>query len=182
MANIITAFSKPEDAGRIRSILMRSGYETAFVCTSGAQVLAAAENFDSGIVICGFRFEDMICEELRCMLPPSFDILLIASPAKWSGRQIRGIIFLPMPLKVHDLLSTLEMMAESARRLKRRRSKAPEERSPEEKALIRKAKMLLMDRNTMTEPEAHRYIQKCSMDNGVSLTETAQMIISLIHM
>ena len=48
--------------------------------------------------------------------------------------------------------------------------------------LILKAKALLMERNTMTEPEAYRYIQKCSMDNGTSLTETAQMIISLIHM
>ena len=52
----------------------------------------------------------------------------------------------------------------------------------EEKELILKAKALLMERNTMTEPEAYRYIQKCSMDNGTSLTETAQMIISLIHM
>ena len=31
----------------------------------------------------------------------------------------------------------------------------------------------------MTEAEAHRYIQKCSMDSGTSLTETAQMVISL---
>ena len=30
----------------------------------------------------------------------------------------------------------------------------------------------------MTEEEAHRYIQKRSMDNGTGLTETAQMILS----
>ena len=57
----------------------------------------------------------------------------------------------------------------------------PRERSEEEKELIGKAKALLMERNGMTEPEAHRYIQKCSMDNGTSLVETAQMVISLIH-
>ena len=33
----------------------------------------------------------------------------------------------------------------------------------------------------MTEAEAHRYIQKCSMDSGTNLVETAQMVISLIH-
>lgn len=32
----------------------------------------------------------------------------------------------------------------------------------------------------MTEEEAHRYIQKRSMDNGTDLTETAQMILSLL--
>ena len=48
-------------------------------------------------------------------------------------------------------------------------------------ALIAKAKALLMERNNMTEAEAHRYIQKCSMDSGTNLVETAQMVISLIH-
>ena len=43
MANIITAFSKPEDAKSIKGILARNGYESAFICTSGAQVLSAAE-------------------------------------------------------------------------------------------------------------------------------------------
>ena len=75
-----------------------------------------------------------------------------------------------------------EMMLEARKRRKRRKRTRPQERSAEEKELILKAKALLMDRNTMTEPEAYRYIQKCSMDNGTSLTETAQMIISLIHM
>ena len=44
-----------------------------------------------------------------------------------------------------------------------------------------RAKTLLMERNNMTESEAHRYIQKCSMDSGTNLVETAQMVISLIH-
>ena len=47
--------------------------------------------------------------------------------------------------------------------------------------LINEAKALLMERNNMTESEAHRYIQKCSMDSGTNLVETSQMIISLIH-
>ena len=36
-----------------------------------------------------------------------------------------------------------------------------------------------MERNHMTEEEAHRYIQKCSMDSGTSLPETAQMVIAM---
>ena len=36
-----------------------------------------------------------------------------------------------------------------------------------------------MERNNMSEREAHRYIQKCSMDSGTNMVETAWMIISL---
>lgn len=31
----------------------------------------------------------------------------------------------------------------------------------------------------MTEEEAHRYLQKHSMDNGTGMVETAQMVLAL---
>jgi len=65
------------------------------------------------------------------------------------------------------------------RRRKKQREK-PKQRSKDEQEMIAEAKALLMERNNMTEEEAHRYIQKRSMDNGTGLTETAQMILSLL--
>ena len=37
-----------------------------------------------------------------------------------------------------------------------------------------------MSRNHMTEQEAHKYIQKCSMDSGTNMTETAQMVLAMM--
>ena len=45
--------------------------------------------------------------------------------------------------------------------------------------IIEQAKALLMERHHMTEPEAHKYLQKCAMDSGTGLLETAEMVISL---
>ena len=169
MANIIVAFSKPEDGKSIKGILVRSGYEVAAVCMSGSQVLSAAEDLSGGIVVCGYRFEDMMYDELRQCLSSNFEMLVLASPARWSGIQMSGVVCLPMPLKVHDLLSTLDMMLQAQQRIRRKLRSRPRERSKEEQDLINEAKALLMD------------IQKCSMDSGTNLVETAQMIISLIH-
>jgi AmiR/NasT family two-component response regulator len=36
-----------------------------------------------------------------------------------------------------------------------------------------------MERNQMTEEEAHRYIQKISMDSATNLVETAEMLLEL---
>ena len=140
MANIIVAFSRPEDGKSIKGILVRSGYDVAAVCMSGSQARCAAEGVGGGLVVC-----------------------------------------LPMPLKVHNLLSTLDMMVQAQQRIRRKLRSRPKERSKEEQDLINEAKALLMERNNMTESEAHRYIQKCSMDSGTNLVETSQMIISLIH-
>jgi len=38
-----------------------------------------------------------------------------------------------------------------------------------------------MNRNGLSEEEAHHYIQKRSMDNGTGMVEVSQMIISLMH-
>lgn len=46
-------------------------------------------------------------------------------------------------------------------------------------AILKQAKEILMSRNHMSENEAHRYLQTCSMENGSNLIETAQMVISL---
>lgn len=181
MTNIIIAFSRPEDGKNIKAILIRNGFQVVAVCTSGAQALSAADSLNGGIVVSGYRFQDMMYDELRQCLPPSFHMLLISSPARWSGQTPEKVICLPMPLKVHDLISTLEMMDQAQERLRRKMKSRPRERSTEEQNVIAQAKALLMERNNMTESEAHRYIQKCSMDSGTNLVETAQMVISLIH-
>ena len=90
-------------------------------------------------------------------------------------------ISLAMPLKVHDLLETVSMMVETMERRKRKRRTQPRERNPEEQKIILEAKHLLMERNNMTEEEAHRYIQKSSMDSGTNLLETSQMVLTMFR-
>ena len=70
------------------------------------------------------------------------------------------------------------MLMQLERRIRKERSK-PKKRNQEEQEYIDRAKKILMERNNMTEPEAFRYIQKCSMDSSTNMVETAQMIILL---
>ena len=177
MTNIIVAFSKPEDAKSIKNIVMKNGFLVVAVCTSGAQTISSLEGLNGGIIISGYRFEDMLFKDLYQNLPENFEMLLVAS----QNRVGDDLDYLPMPLKVHDLIATLSMMCEAQIRLKKKRKQRPQPRSEEDRLLIARAKELLMDRNHMTEAEAHRYLQKCSMDSGTGMMETAQMVISLIQ-
>ena len=179
MTNIVVAFSKWEDAKSIKNILVKNGFQVIAVCTSGAQALNSLEGLNGGIVVSGYRFEDMLFQELYEYMPDGFQMLLVASASRMGDGPVQDVVYLPMPLKVHDLITTLEMMCESQRKRRKEKKKAPAERSWEERQLISQAKALLMEINHMTESEAHRYIQKCSMDSGTNMVETAQMVISL---
>ena len=43
------------------------------------------------------------------------------------------------------------------------------------------SKEVLMDKNNMSENEAHRYIQKSAMDSGRTMVETAEMILAIMY-
>ncbi len=179
MTNIIVAFARLEDAKSIKNILVKGGFGVTAVCTSGAQALGYADEFHDGIIIVGYRLTDMICTELKCSLPEGFEMVVMASQRVLAEVQGGGMIGLVMPLKVHELISTIDMLSQGILRRRKRRRGALKVRDEKENAVVASAKQLLMARNNMTEEEAHRYLQKHSMDNGTNLVETAQMLLAL---
>lgn len=181
MTNVVVAFSRASDGKNIKNILMRNGFQVVSVCTSGAQAISCLEDLSGGILISGYRLQDMIFEEIYDCLPKGFEMLLVASQTHLGGNIPPDVVSLAMPLKVNDLVNTLDMMIQSQIRRKKRKKSQSRERSQEEVQVLAQAKELLMERNNMSETEAHRYLQKCSMDSGTNLVETAQMIISLIN-
>lgn len=180
MTNVIVVFQKIEEARGVRSLLVKNGYSVSNACNQGAQVLDVVDGMVNGIVVCGYRYGDMLFSELKESLPEGFEMLLIASKKVIMDETDGGVVCLEMPLKIQDLLSTLEMMVEAQERRKKRSRQIPKIRSKEEQLVIDEAKSVLMERNHMTEPDAFRYMQKCSMDRGGNLVETAQMILALM--
>lgn len=179
MVNLIVVFPKMEDGKNIRSLLVRYGFSVTAVCTTGAQAIQCAESLDGGIVVCGYHFPDMMYSDLHEYLPEPFEMLLVVSQKYWNECSNRQILAVAMPLRIHELVNTLRMMEDGIARRKRKKRAEKKTRSEDEQALIRQAKELLMARNNMTEEEAHRYIQKCSMDSGTNMVETAQMALSI---
>lgn len=179
VSSIVIAFPKKDVALNMKKILAQSGYSVTAVCSTGAQALAAMNDLEQGTLICANRFVDMMYTELYEYLPEGFQMLLIASAETLENRERENLVCLTLPFRVHELLDTMEMM--EGRLLRRRKKeKKRKQRSEEETQLLNQAKALLMERNSMTEEEAHRYIQKRSMDNGTNAVETAQMILSLL--
>lgn len=181
MFNIIVVLSKPEAARGVRNLLMKNGFRVDSVCATGSQALSRMDDLNDGLVICSYRMSDMMYSELHACLPKGFEMLLLASANVLQECDLRGIMSLAMPLKVYDLINTVNMMGQAIERRKRREKQRPRERSVQEEGIIREAKELLMSRNHMTEEEAHRYLQKCSMDSGTNLVEEAQMVLAMMR-
>ena len=174
---MIVAFSRLEDAKKIKNVLNRNGYNDILAYNSASQVIAAANESDGGIVLCGYRLPDMHYSELYGYLPREFQMLLVASPARLQECNSGNIMCLSMPFRTHELISTVETMMAGVDRLQRRKRPQPKQRTAKEQRTIADAKQLLMERNNLSESEAHKYIQKLSMDSGNSMVEAAEMIL-----
>lgn len=180
MATLIVAFPKLEEAKAVKNLLVRKGYDVAAPCTTGAQVINRADDLSDGIIVCGYKLADnMLFSEVYEYKPKSFELLLVASKSKWMDCQEQGIVCAAMPIKVNDLISTIEMILQSQIRKRRRQRTQPRRRSPQEQKIIDDAKALLIDKNNMSEEEAFRYIQKNSMDSGNTMVESALMVIDI---
>ena len=178
--NIIVAFAKAEDAQKFKSILLRGGFDNITAVTSGMQALSAMEDLGSGVIVCGYRLSDMLYSDLADDLPGYFQMLMIASPDKAPASADNSrLIYLPTPVTKDNLYSTLNMMIEGVHRSRKKAKQSRLNRSDADKQTISKAKELLMEKHHMTEPEAHKYLQKCSMESGCNMVEAAEMILSL---
>ena len=151
---IIIVLSKLEDAKKIRKILISHGFSDAVPCNTASAALIEANTDARGLVISGCRLPDMHYSQLKDCLPAGYEFLLIGSANAVSTAD-SSIMSVTMPIRVYDLVNTVEMILNQAERL--------------------------MERNHLSEEEAYRYIQKRSMDNGTNMVETAQMILTLMY-
>lgn len=181
MTNIIVALPKVEEAKVIKNILVRSGFSVTGICTTGAQAISQADGLNDGIVVCSYKLADMVYSELHECLPHGFEMLLMASARLIDECYGNDIVCLSMPLKTDDLINTVNMLVEGIERRRRKAKLKPKVRSAEEESAIKDAKEILMVRNHMTEEEAHRYLQKCSMDSGTNMVETSLMVLSMMR-
>lgn len=111
MTGIIVALPQIDDAKNLKNLLVRNGIQVTGACTTGAQAISMADSLNDGIIISGYKLSDMIYSQLHEDLPSGFEMLLMASQhIVGSGMVEPDIMCLSMPLKVHDLINTVDMM------------------------------------------------------------------------
>ena len=89
-----------------------------------------------------------------------------------------GVYVLPKPISMQTVSLALKWLCSTRERLRKidKKSHTVEEKMNEIRT-VNRAKWLLITNLKLTEPEAHRYIEKQAMDNCVTKTEIANSII-----
>jgi len=172
MRQIVVAFERQSNCDRLREVLESTGEFSCLTCRSAAQVKRTVAKLRLDLVVCGFKLTDESCETLYFDLPQRCAMLMVAPQAQLDLCAAPDIFKLPAPVRQGELLASVRLLAQLAQT-----SQAPARRSQEGKELVARAKALLMEQDGMTEGEAHRLLQKRSMDCGARLADTARRLL-----
>ena len=178
MSDIIIAFQNPADIKVLRSILIKNGYSVVGAVTSGAKAINLSDDIDYGIIICAYQLSDMQYAEMKENINETCKLLLICSPSKLADSLTEEEYFLPMPFKAVEFIKIVGEISDKLY-YERKRKKSLFDRGGKNYLEIVRAKEILMERKNMTEPQAHKFLQKSSMENGDTIINTAKKICLL---
>lgn len=174
--SIIVAFESEKDREGIASLLEKNGLSVRCACRTGQEAIRALKQTGSGIVVCGYKFPDMTAQRMaRSLERDDAAILMVAKGAMLDLLEDDSIFRLSAPFRPAELVGAVRMLVQ----LQSRRTRPAATRTEDEKERISKAKTLLMEQEHLTEEEAHRTLQRMSMEQSQKLTEVAERILAL---
>lgn len=175
MINIIIALNATKGRDKLSLAIASGGnYNILPFVLSGADVIKSVQRFGGrGVIICSELLSDMHYTHLSALLPESYKILLINKSGGVFYEKDGNIAMLIIPFSYSDLMASIDTLCLNLL------PKSPDKKI--KRALLEEAKSILIERNNMTEPQAHRFIQKNSMDTRTDINSVAEEIIRLYH-
>lgn len=173
MRDIIIASANRKSAEHIKSILQRELLFVSAVYQSGAEVLSYASIRPDAVVVCGKLSDNMPAVSLAETLPPGFDVVHLVSSSDAYQGFVSNMVELTMPLDRLEFISAVRTLVQISSEITTRKKT----RSAEENDLLTLAKQRLCENYGISEREAHKKIQKMSMEQGVRLMDVARKIL-----
>ena len=170
MARIVVACSSEQSCGQLSRLLSSSGYPVYRLCTEAGDLRRALNESDDGILILAGQIAGCSADELFWDYGKQVHILLIARPPVLEACEEAGIFRLALPTSQQAVIGAVEMLTQL------HRMRLPQ-RAPDDRQIVEEAKRLLMRRDGLTEPQAHRALQQYAMDHGMRMADWAREIM-----
>jgi len=173
LAHVVLAFSKDDTAQKVKHMLDGSAYEVSLVCHSADELMRSAAELDDILVIMGFKIGSSLASDIAYDLKNA-KVIAIVKADRLDMIDNDDVFAIPLPINRERLASSIEVFwGHVEERMPKK------ERTEDEKRIIEKAKLYLIEKYGMDENQAHHFIQKRSMDNGLKFVDTAKLILRI---
>ncbi len=170
VARIVISGSSEQSRAQMAQLLSSSGYPVYRLCAGAGELRRTLNDCDDGLLILAGQLPDCSADELFWDYGDQVQILLVAKPPVLEACEETGIFRLALPTTRQAVVGAVEILSQL------HHMRLPK-RSADERQLVEEAKRLLMRRDGLTEPQAHRALQQYAMSHGLRMADCAAQII-----
>ena len=171
--NIFIAFDSRKIAVSIAKILIENGNNVVSISKSFAELMQSLSYYHGGIVITGCVFAKKRTDRIAENVSDDFSFIVLGNKMQLDIITGERVFKLCYPLQKNDLICSVDMLLSMDNQYK-----PSVHKDENDEKIILKAKCVLIDMYSMTEEEAHRYMQKKSMDTGRKMADIARIILN----
>ncbi len=182
---ILIVCSRTDLIKDLRTLMLQQGYSAAEYSLSANEARRKLDIFEPELILINAPLQDELGIDLVLDIADKTDagIIVLAKHEHLEEMQFKlervGALILPKPINKTILLQTSRFAVNSRKSLKGLKHQNDDlEKRINDRKIIEKAKWLLVEKMNMSEPQAHRYIQKRAMDTRVSQIKVAEEILS----
>jgi response regulator NasT len=182
---VLIVCSKPDLLKDLKSLMLHQGYLSIECSLSANEARRKLDFFDPELILVNSPLQDELGIDFILDIADGTDagIVVLSKHDYVEEMQYKlekiGALILPKPINKMILIQTARFAAQSRKSLRGLKlQKEDLEKKMQDRKIIEQAKWMLVDKMNMTEPQAHRYIQKRAMDTRQSQLTVAQEIIS----
>lgn len=183
--SVLIASSNPKFDQILTSLLPSEDYGTVDICDNAgaARRKLVEQPYDILIVNTPLKDENGTNLAIDIANETNISIMLLVDAARFDEisniTEQYGILTLSKPTNRATVTQSLKLLCATRNRLKRMEKKtASFEEKIEEIKLINRAKLLLMEKEGISEQQAHRLVEKAAMDSRSSKRQVAEEIIA----
>ena len=181
---ILIVCSKPELIKEIRTLMLQQGYSAAEYALSANEARRKLDFFEPELILINVPLQDELGIDFVLDIADKTDagIIILTKHEHLEEMQYKlekvGALILPKPINRTTLIQTAKFAAQSRKSIKGLKLQNNDlEKRMQDRKVVEKAKWILVEKMNMTEPQAHRYIQKRAMDSRTSQIKVAEEII-----
>lgn len=181
---VIIGSSNEKVSGQLGQLLIENGINVIGETKDGYELLRRVHMVYPDLVIVDFNMKGLSGHEISEVLVSEKICPVVAligtSELQYFVNLSQEPTFAPLvkPCNKQMLLNTVSLLVKTSKSIYKLENEVTDLKSHhDKKEIVNKAKKLLMENMQLTEEEAHRRIQKQSMDKGLSMIKIAEAII-----
>ncbi len=176
---VLLAVSDPGTRKTIRELLIHNGYSVSGEAHNASEALRISRSQSPGLVIMDTELEGGRVGQVAMILEEDgvAPVLILASSA---DPRIKDFSYVLKPVTATSLIPAIESTFTSYQKRRRLLKEVARLRNQlATRQVVAIAKGILMLEQGMSEEQAHRFLQKTSMNRGLPLKAVAEAVIAL---